>query len=120
MELPASALEHRYCLLTTRSHSRAHTSELWFVPAPGGVHLFSGSGGLTTWCLALQAEEEGVLRIGSQGWQVRAAFLPQDHPDRTAALDAFHLRYDPPGTDRREAWQREAVVAHLVLVRELG
>ncbi len=119
MELPAAALEHRYCLLTTRSRSRAHTAELWFVPAPGGVHLMSGSGGLTSWCLALQAEEEGVLRIGPSAWQVRAAFLPQDAPERLDALDAFHARYDPPDRDRREPWRRDAVVVHLVLVREL-
>lgn len=120
MELPAGALEHRYCRLTTRTHGRAHTAELWFVPAPGGVHLMSGSGGLTSWCLALQAEEEGVLRIGPQAWQVRAAFLAQDAPERAAALEAFHRRYDPPDRDRLAAWLRDAVVAHLVLVRELG
>ncbi len=120
MELPEAALEHRYCRLTTRTHERAHTAELWFVPAPGGVHLFSGSGGLTSWCLALQSEEEGVLRIGPWAWQVRAAFLAQDAPERTAAIEAFHARYDPPDRDRREAWLRDAVVVHLVLVRELG
>ena len=120
MELPAAALEHRYCLLTTRARSRAHTAELWFVPAPGGVHLMSGSGGLTSWCLALQAEEEGVLRIGPWSWQVRAAFLATDDPARTAALEAFHARYDPPGVDRLGPWLRDAVVAHLVLVRSLA
>lgn len=120
MELPEAALEHRYCLLTTRSHNRAHTAELWFVPAPGGVHLMSGSGGLTSWCLALQAEEEGVLRIGSGSWQVRAAFLTEDDPARAAALEAFHARYDGPGVDRREPWLRAAAVVHLVLVRALA
>lgn len=121
MELPEGALEHRYCLLTTRTRvsERSHTAELWFVPAPGGVHLMSGSGGLTTWFLNLQAEEEGVLRIGTSGWQVRAAFLAQDDAVRTAALEAFHVRYDPPEKDRRSAWLRDAVVAHCVLVREL-
>ena len=120
MELPVAALEHRYCLLTTRARNRAHTAELWFVPAPGGVFLMSGSGGLTTWCLALQAEEEGVLRIGTGAWQVRAAFLPQDALERTAALEAFHDRYDPPDRDRRGPWLRDAAVAHLVLVRDLA
>ena len=121
MELPAAALEHRYCLLTTRTRvsDRSHTAELWFVPAPGGVYLMSGSGGLTSWFLNLQAEEEGVLRIGESGWQTRAAFLESDAPERDAALVAFHTRYDMAGKDRLTVWRRDAVVAHLVLVRAL-
>lgn len=121
MELPDDALTERYCLVTTeaRVSGRRHTAELWFVPAPGGVHLMSGSGGLTSWCLNLQAEERGVLRIGGRSWQVRAAFLAADDPERLAALERFHERYDPPGKDRLAAWRSDAVVAHLVLVREL-
>jgi hypothetical protein len=121
VELPEAALGHRYCLLTTRTRvtDRSHTAELWFVPAPGGVYLMSGSGGLTSWFLNLQTEEEGVLRIGDHGWRVRAAFPGQDDPERAKALQAFHERYDTGGKDRREPWQRDAVVAHLVLVREL-
>jgi len=119
VELPDGALEHRYCLLTTRTRisDRAHTAELWFVPAPGGVYLMSGSGGLTSWFLNLQTEEEGVLRIGDQGWQVRASFPGRDDPARATALRAFHDRYDPPGKNRLEPWMRDAVVAHLVMVR---
>ena len=121
MELPEAALDHRYCLLTTRTRisDRAHTAELWFAPAPGGVFLMSASGGLTSWFLNLQTEEEAVLRIGGQGWQVRAAFPDRDAPERAQALAAFHARYDPAGVDRRGAWERDAVVAHLVLVRPL-
>jgi hypothetical protein len=121
VELPESALDHRYCLLTTRTRvsDRSHTAELWFVPAPGGAHLMSGSGGLTNWFLNLQAEEEGVLRIGTNSWLVRAAFLAEDDPLRAEALHRFHERYDPPGKDRLPAWLRDAVVAHLVLVRAL-
>jgi hypothetical protein len=119
VELPEGALEHRYCLLTTRTRisDRAHTAELWFVPAPGGVYLMSGSGGLTSWFLNLQTEEEGVLRIGEHGWQVRASFPGRDDPARATALRAFHDRYDHDGKDRLEPWLRDAVVAHLVLVR---
>ena len=122
MELPPDALEHRYCLLTTRTRGgeRSHTTELWFVPAPGGAYLMSGSGGLTSWFLNLQAEEEAVVRIGPHGWQARAAFLTDGTTERRTALEAFHLRYDPPGTDRLEAWLRDAVVAHLGLVRSLA
>lgn len=122
MELPEAALAHRYCLLTTRTRvgDRSHTAELWFIPAPGGVYLMSGSGGLTTWFLNLQAEEEGVLRIGDHGWQVRAAFPGRDDPARRMALEAFHDRYDHDGKDRLAPWLRDAVVAHVVLVRELG
>jgi hypothetical protein len=120
VELPEDCHSERYCLLTTEARvtARRHTAELWFVPAPGGVHLMSGSGGLTSWCLNLQAEERGVLRIGTRGWQVRAAFLAPDDPDRDAVLARFHERYDPPGKDRLAAWRRDAVVVHLVLVRE--
>jgi hypothetical protein len=121
VELPESALDHRYCLLTTRTRvsDRSHTAELWFVPAPGGAYLMSGSGGLTNWFLNLQAEEEGVLRIDGNSWLVRAAFLSEDDPARTDALRRFHERYDPPGKDRLPVWLRDAVVAHLVLVRPL-
>jgi hypothetical protein len=121
VELPEAASEHRYCLLTTRTRitDRSHTAELWFVPAPGGAYLMSSSGGLTSWFLNLQTEEEGVLRIGDQGWRVRAAFPGRDDPERELALEAFHARYDPTGKDRREPWLRDAVVAHLVLVHEL-
>ena len=121
MELPEAALEHRYCLLTTRTRvsDRSHTAELWFVPAPGGAYLMSSSGGLTSWFLNLQTEEEAVLRIGGSGWQVRAAFPGREAPARSQALAAFHARYDPPGVDRSGAWERDAVVAHLVLVRAL-
>ncbi len=121
MELPKAASEHRYCLLTTRTRitDRSHTAELWFVPAPGGVHLMSSSGGLTSWFLNLQTEEEGVLRIGDHGWRVRAAFPDRDDPERAAALRAFHERYDRDGKNRLDVWLRDAVVAHVVLVREL-
>jgi hypothetical protein len=127
VELPEAALAHRYCLLTTRTRvsDRSHTAELWFAPAPGGVYLMSGSGGLTSWFLNLQTEEEGVLRIGDLGWQVRASFPERDDPEREAALRAFDERYDGgrdgrDGRDGRvEAWLRDAVVAHLVLVRAL-
>jgi hypothetical protein len=121
VELPTSALDHRYCLLTTRTRvsDRSHTAELWFVPAPGGAYLMSGSGGLTNWFLNLQAEEEGVLRIDGNSWLVRAAFLSEDDPARAEALQRFHDRYDPPGKDRLPGWLRDAVVAHLVLVRPL-
>ena len=121
MELPESALSHRYCLLTTRTRitDRSHTAELWFVPAPGGAYLMSGSGGLTSWFLNLQTEEEGVLRIGDHGWRVRAAFPGRDDIERGEALRAFHERYDLDGKDRLGPWLRDAVVAHLVLVSEL-
>jgi len=121
VELPESALDHRYCLLTTRTRitDRSHTAELWFVPAPGGVYLMSGSGGLTSWFLNLQTEEEAVLRIADHGWRVRAAFPGRDDPERASALQAFHERYDREGKDRLGPWLRDAVVAHVVLVREL-
>ena len=121
MELPDVALTRRYCLLTTRTRisDRSHTAELWFVPAPGGAYLMSGSGGLTSWFLNLQTEEEGVLRIGDDGWRVRASFPGRDDPEREAALRAFHERYDRDGKDRLDPWLRDAVVAHLVLVRDL-
>lgn len=121
MELPEAALEHRYCLLTTRTRisDRSHTAELWFVPAPGGVYLMSGSGGLTSWFLNLQTEEEGVLRIGGSSWLARAAFLAEEDEERAEALGAFHERYDPPEKNRLPVWLRDAVVAHLVLVRAL-
>ncbi|HEX2028809.1 MAG TPA: nitroreductase/quinone reductase family protein [Nitriliruptorales bacterium] len=120
-ELPEELHGERYCYLTTtqRVTGRRHTAELWFVPAQGGVYLFSGSGGLTTWCLNLQADEQGVLRIDGRSWLARAAFLPEDDERRIAALQVFHDKYDPPGKDRTRPWIRNAAVAHLVLVREL-
>ncbi len=119
MEVPEELLGERYCYLSTtgRVTGRRHTAELWFVPAEGGVYLFSGSGGLTTWCLNLQAVDQGVLRIDGRSWLVRAAFLRDDDERRARALLAFHQKYDPPGKDRTGNWLRAAAVAHLVFVR---
>jgi hypothetical protein len=125
VELPEAALAHRYCLLTTRTRvsDRSHTAELWFVPAPGGVYLMSGSGGLTSWFLNLQTEEEGVLRIGDLGWQVRASFPGATirNARRRCARSTSATTAGATARPRRrvEAWLRDAVVAHLVLVRAL-
>jgi hypothetical protein len=122
VELPPQAASERYCRFGTQGRvtGRSHVSELWFVPAEGGVYLMSGSGGLTQWCLDLQAEQQGVVRIGAHSWLARGAFLEPDDPARLAALEVFHDRYDPPGKDRRVPWRRDARVAHLVFVRELS
>lgn len=121
MEVPEELRDQRYCLLSTQGRvtGRRHTAELWFLPAPGGVHLMSGSGGLTSWCLNLQSEEQAVLRIGEQAWLARAAFLAATDPEREAILDRFHARYDPPGKDRRAAWQRDATLVHMVFTHAL-
>lgn len=121
LEIPVERHGLRYCSLTTQGRvtGRRHTAELWFVPAEGGAYLMSDSGGLTQWCLNLQAEEQGVLRIRDRAWLARASFLPPDSPERARALEAFHDKYDPPGTSRLEPWLRSATVVHLVLVREL-
>jgi hypothetical protein len=121
VEIPPELTGERYCLFSTQGRvtGRRHTAELWFVPTEGGVHLMSGSGGLTQWCLNLQSEEQGVLRIADRSWLARGGFLDHDAPMRTEALERFHDRYDPPGKDRRAVWLRDATVAHLVLTREL-
>lgn len=121
MELPPELLTERYCYLSTQGRvtGRRHTAELWFVPAEGGVHLMSGSGGLTQWCLNLQAEEQGVVRIGEHSWLARAAFLDEQEPEREDALRAFHDRYDPPGKDRTAPWVDNAIVVHMVFTRHL-
>ncbi|MGH3440933.1 MAG: hypothetical protein ACRDUY_02595 [Nitriliruptorales bacterium] len=121
MNLPEELVEERYCYLATtqRVTGRRHTAELWFVPATGGVYLFSGSGGLTTWCLNLQNDEQAVLRVGGRSWLTRAAFLAEDDRGRDDILAAFHDKYDPPGKSRLEAWRRNAAVVHLVLTREV-
>lgn len=121
MNLPDELRDEPYCYLTThgRVTGRRHVAELWFVETDGGVYLMSGSGGLTQWCLNLQAEEQGVLRIASRSWLVRVAFLDRDDPDRAEALRQFHERYDPPGTNRLEGWLRAATVVQLVFIREV-
>ena len=121
MEFPEELTDECYCVFSTggRLTGRRHSAELWFVPAAGGVYLMSGSGGLTQWCFNLEAEQQGVVRIGGRSWLARGAFLDRDDRLRVAALEAFHARYDPPGKDRREPWRRNAAVAHLVFVREL-
>ena len=121
MNLPDELADERYCYLTTQGRvtGRRHTAELWFVPGDGGVYLMSGSGGLTQWCLNLQAEEQGVLRVGSRSWLARVTFLPADDPDRGPVLQEFHERYDPPGKDRTDPWLRSATVVQLVFTREL-
>lgn len=121
MNLPDELADERYCYLSTQGRvtGRRHTAELWFVPGDGGVYLMSGSGGLTQWCLNLQAEEQGVLRVGTRSWLARVTFLADDDPDRADALLAFHERYDPPGKDRTDPWMRNATVVQLVFTREL-
>lgn len=121
MDLPPELAVERYCYLSTQGRvtGRRHTAELWFVPAEGGVHLMSGSGGLTTWCLNLQAEEQGVVRIGHRSWLARVTFLGMDDPERDDVLARFHAQYDGPGVDRLEPWRRNATVVHLVFTREL-
>ena len=121
MNLPDELVDERYCYLSTQGRvtGRRHTAELWFVPSDGGVYLMSGSGGLTTWCLNLQAEEQGVLRVGTRSWLARVTFLAADDPDRALALQRFHERYDPPGKDRLDPWSRNATVVQLVFTREL-
>ncbi|MEX1178057.1 MAG: nitroreductase/quinone reductase family protein [Nitriliruptor sp.] len=121
MDLPEDLHDERYCILSTagRVTGRRHSAELWFVPADGGVHLMSGSGGLTTWCLNLEAEEQGVLRIGGRSWLARAAIMHRDDPERGIALARFHDKYDPPGKDRTGPWLRDATLVQLVFTREL-
>lgn len=145
MDIPEPLVDQRYCVLTTQGRvtGRRHTAELWFVPAEGGVFLMSGSGGLTQWCLNLQAEEQGVVRIGDRSWLARAAFLTVDDPDREQALATFAAKYldaspdrasdgparRDPGSGRSRtsgevsgrlaAWRRAATVVHMVLTREL-
>jgi len=121
VEVPDTLHTEHYCLLSTegRVTARRHTAELWFVPAIGGIYLMSGSGGLTQWCLNLQSEERGVLRIDDHAWLGRASFLRSDDDRRDHALRAFHHKYDPPGKDRFEPWLRNATVLTLVLTRQL-
>lgn len=122
MEVPDELADERYCTLSTQGRltGRRHAAELWFVPTVGGVHLMSGSGGLTQWCLNLQTEEQGVLRIGTRSWLARVTFLDSDDPVRAEVLERFHDRYDPPGKDRRPPWLRDATVVQLVFTRELA
>lgn len=121
MELPEHLRDERYCYLSTqmRVTGRRHTAELWFIPHEGGVFLMSGSGGLTQWCLNLQAEEQGVLRIGDTSWLARSTFLGEEDPDRDAVLKAFHDKYDPEGKDRLGPWRRNASVVEMVFTRQV-
>jgi hypothetical protein len=121
VELPEELASERYCVLTTQGRvtGRRHAAELWFLPAPGGVHLMSGSGGLTSWCLNLQTEEQAVLRVGARSWLARPAFLERDDPERAAVLEHFHQRYGRDEAGRRAAWLRDAIVVHMVFTREL-
>ena len=120
MDVPDELHDRRYCLLTTQGRvtGRRHTAELWFVPEPGGCYLMSGSGGLTQWCLNLQAEEQGVVRIEDHAWLARAAFLGEDDPDREQALRDFHDKYGGEQA-RLESWIRAAVVVQMVFTRRL-
>ncbi|MDX1659051.1 MAG: nitroreductase/quinone reductase family protein [Nitriliruptorales bacterium] len=121
-DLPDYLHDERYCYLTTQGRvtGRRHTAELWFIPTEGGVYLMSGSGGLTQWCLNLQAEEQGVVRVGGRSWLGRASFLSLDDDEREDALQAFHDKYDPPGKDRFQPWLRSATVVQMVFTREVA
>lgn len=121
MELPEEVRDLRYCYLTThgRVTDRRHTAELWFIPHEGGVFLMSGSGGLTQWCLNLQADDQAVIRIGGQSWLARVAFLEDADPLRAEVLERFHEKYDPEDKDRLPSWLRAATVVRLVFTRSL-
>ncbi|MBW3620686.1 MAG: hypothetical protein KY461_10610 [Actinobacteria bacterium] len=121
MEFPERLRDERYCYLSTqmRVTGRRHTAELWFIPHEGGVFLMSGSGGLTQWCLNLQAEEQGVVRIGDASWLARSTFLTEEDPDRDTVLRAFHDKYDPEGKDRLDPWRRNATVVEMVFTRQV-
>lgn len=111
----------RYCRVTIagRVTARRRTSELWFVPASGGVMLMSGSGGLTQWCMDLEREEQAVLRVGEQSFHVRAAQVVDDQV-RARALELFHDKYDAGRSSRLPAWLDNAVVFRAVITRELA
>lgn len=121
MGLPDELREDRYCYLTThgRVTDRRHTAELWFIPHEAGVFLMSGSGGLTQWCLNLQADDQAVLRVGRESWLARVAFLRQDDPVRAEVLRQFHDKYDEGEKDRLASWMRAATVVRLVFTRPL-
>ena len=121
MDLPAELRDLRYCYLTThgRVTDRRHTAELWYVPHEAGVFLMSGSGGLTQWCLNLQADDQAVLRIDRQSWLARVAFLGHDDPARAEVLQRFHEKYDPEDKNRLPSWLRAATVVRLVFTRAL-
>jgi deazaflavin-dependent oxidoreductase (nitroreductase family) len=114
--------DERYCVLTTsqRVTGRRHTTELPFVPAEGGVYVLSTSGGLSTWCLNLQAEPQAVVRIGTRTWLGRAAFLEPDDPRREAVRRAFLERHGEVDRDREGGWSDDVIVAHVVFTRELS
>lgn len=122
MNLESHAVDEdaRSCRVTVagRTTGRRRTTELWFVPADGGVFLMSGSGGLMQWCLDLQREEQAVLRIGDGAWQVRVAPVT-DEQVRIAALGEFHDKYDTPERDRLADWLDTAVVFRLVITRAI-
>lgn len=122
MDIPDALRDVRYCYLSTQGRvtGRRHTAELWFIPGEGGVYLMSGSGGLTQWCLNLQAEEQGVVRIDGQAWLGRAAFLQPDDDSRERVLWEFHRKYDPEGKDRYHPWLRDATVVQMVFTRHLS
>jgi hypothetical protein len=111
----------RHCRVTVagRVTGRRRTTELWFVPADGGVFLMSGSGGLTQWCMDLEREEQAVLRIGDDSWHVRTAKVGDD-AIRAAALELFHDKYDVDRPSRLDAWLDNAVVFRLVITRALA
>lgn len=106
------------CVLTTiqRVTARRHVAELRFAPADGGIYVASGSGGLATWCLNLQASEQAVVRVGEREWLARAVIVAEDDPRHAQALEQFASRYGGPNGSR----DSETVVAHLVFVRALS
>lgn len=119
-DLDSELADAPHCWLTTtgRVTARRHTTELWFVPADGGIFLMSGSGGLRQWCLDLVAEEQGVVRIGDRRWHARSAKV-EDPARRAAALDLFRAAYVRDDEGRHEAWQDQAAVFRLVFLREV-
>jgi hypothetical protein len=119
--IPEDLVGERYCVVTTagRVTGRRHAAQLWFVPAEGGIYLYSGSGGLVTWCLNLQAEEEAVVTIGTRSWLARAVFVPPGDSRRDEAFEKFLDGYGEPERGADGKWPKAPALAHLVFIREL-
>ncbi|MDA4123724.1 MAG: nitroreductase/quinone reductase family protein [Thaumarchaeota archaeon] len=90
--------KEKYIYLTTtgRKTGQAHTVELWFAAAPGGVYL-SHEGPATDWMKNLKKRSKVAARIGKLKFEAEAEMVGPG-PEREEGAKALYEKYYKPAT----------------------
>jgi deazaflavin-dependent oxidoreductase (nitroreductase family) len=97
--------KENYIYLTTggRKTGKAHTVELWFALAPGGVYL-SHEGSPTDWMRNLQKQPRASAKIGKLQFEADAEFLKAGKLRDEGAKALYEKYYEPASKDTIDDW----------------